>query len=153
MNMGMRKAALNAYGKQDLKAQVEAASPHRLILMLFEGAIKSCNLAKIHMQNGAIADKGMAITKAIAIIEEGLRISLDKEQGGELAANLDALYQYMGYRLLQANLHNDTSMLDEVLSLLSGLKESWEQIDPTQAATQQVAPQPDRVQPLSYGRA
>ncbi len=153
MNMGMRKAALNAYGKQDLKAQVEAASPHRLILMLFEGAIKSCHLAKLHMQNGVIADKGMAITKAIAIIDEGLRISLDKEQGGELAANLDALYQYMGQRLLQANLRNDPAMLDEVLSLLSGLKESWEKIDPAQTAAQQAVTEPDRVQPLSYGQA
>ncbi|MBS1156172.1 MAG: flagellar export chaperone FliS [Proteobacteria bacterium] len=153
MNAGMRKAALNAYGKQNLEAQVEAASPHRLILMLFEGAIKSCHLAKIHMQNGAIAEKGMAVSKAIAIIQEGLRLSLDKEQGGELAANLDALYEYMGRRLLQANLHNDPGILDEVLTLLSGLKESWEQINPAQAAVQQTAPQSDRAAPLSYGRA
>lgn len=153
MNAGMRKAALSAYGKQDLATQVMAASPHRLILMLFEGAIKSCTLAKIHMQNGAIADKGMAITKAIAIIQEGLRLSLDKEQGGDLAANLDALYEYMGLQLLQANLHNDSARLDEVLGLLAGLKESWVQIDPAQAAVQQAAPQPDRSTPLSYGRA
>lgn len=59
------------------------------------------------MQNGAIADKGMAISKAIAIIQEGLRLSLDKDKGGELAANLDALYDYMGHRLLQANLRTD----------------------------------------------
>lgn len=153
MNMGMRKAALNAYGKQDLAAQVEAASPHRLIVMLFDGAIKACNLAKLHMRNGAIADKGMAITKAIAIIQEGLRLSLDKEVGGELAANLDALYDYMGRMLLQANLHNDEAKLDEVTTLLSELKESWEQIDPAKAATPQLAPQLDRAAPSSYGRA
>lgn len=152
MNIGMRKV-LNAYGKQDLKAQVEAASPHRLILMLFDGAIKSCNLAKVHMQNRAIADKGMAISKAIAIIQEGLRLSLDHEEGGELAANLDALYEYMGRQLLWANLHNDSGRLDEVIGLLVGLKESWAQIDPAQAAAQQTAPQPDRGTPLSYGRA
>lgn len=152
MNAGFRKA-INAYGKQDLATQVEAASPHRLILMLFEGAIKSCNLAKLHMQNGAIADKGMAISKAIAIIQEGLRVSLDKDQGGDLAANLDALYDYMGRRLLQANLHNDLAMLEEVLNLLAGLKESWEAIDPAKAAAQTGAPQPERVAPLSYGRA
>lgn len=152
MNAGFRKA-INAYGKQDLATQVEAASPHRLILMLFEGAIKSCRLAKLHMQNGAIADKGMAISKAIAIIQEGLRVSLDKDQGGDLAANLDALYDYMGQRLLQANLHNDLTMLEEVLNLLAGLKESWEAIDPAKAAVQPEAPQPERVAPLSYGRA
>ena len=153
MNSGIRRAALNAYGKQDLATQVEVASPHRLILMLFEGAIKSCYLAKLHMQNGAIPDKGMAISKAIAIIQEGLRLSLDKEQGGELAANLDALYEYMGMQLLQANLHNDQSRLDEVLELLSGLKDSWQQIDPAQTAVQSATAQPDRASPLSYGRA
>ena len=152
MNAGFRKA-INAYGKQDLATQVEAASPHRLILMLFEGAIKSCHLAKLHMQNGAIADKGMAMTKAIAIIQEGLRLSLDKEAGGDLAANLDALYEYMGHRLLQANLRNDVSMLDEVLGLLAGLKESWEQIDPARAAVQPEVAAPARVTPLSYGQA
>ena len=152
MNAGFRKA-INAYGKQDLATQVEAASPHRLILMLFEGAIKSCNLAKLHMQNGAIADKGMAISKAIAIIQEGLRVSLDKDQGGDLAANLDALYDYMGRRLLQSNLNNDLAMLEEVLNLLTSLKESWEAIDPAKAAAQTEAPQPERVAPLSYGRA
>lgn len=154
----MRKAALNAYGKQSLEAQVESASPHRLILMLFDGAIKSCNLAKIHMQNGAVADKGMAITKAIAIIQEGLSLSLDKEVGGELVANLEALYDYMGRRLLQANLHNDQAMLNEVIELLTGLKDAWEQIDPARAAAQpetQAADtqQPARAAPLSYGRA
>lgn len=152
MNAGFRKA-INAYGKQDLATQVEAASPHRLILMLFEGAIKSCHLAKLHMQNGAVADKGMAITKAIAIIQEGLSLSLDKDVGGDLVANLEALYDYMGRRLLQANLHNDPAMLDEVLALLAGLKESWEQIDPVRAAVQNEVPPPDRAAPLSYGRA
>lgn len=152
MNAGFRRA-INAYGKQDLATQVEAASPHRLILMLFDGAIKSCHLAKLHMQNGAVADKGMAITKAIAIIQEGLSLSLDKEVGGDLVANLEALYDYMGRRLLQANLHNDPAMLDEVLALLAGLKESWEAIDPSKVAAQQEAPQPERVVPLSYGRA
>lgn len=155
MNMGMRKAAMNAYGKQDLAAQVEAASPHRLIVMLFDGAIKACNLAKMHMRNGAIADKGMAITKAIAIVQEGLRLSLDKEAGGELAANLDALYDYMGRMLLQANLHNDEAKLDEVAELLAGLRESWVQIDPAKAAAAEPEPSapPSRAVPSSYGRA
>lgn len=154
MNTGMRKAALNAYGKQNLAAQIEAASPHRLILMLFEGAIKSCNLAKLYMRNGEIANKGMAFSRAIAIIQEGLRLSLDKEQGGELAANLDALYDYMGRKLLQANMHNDLAAVDEVLQLLSGLKESWEQIGLTQNAPADGVPlQADRATPLSYGKA
>ncbi|MDR3432235.1 MAG: flagellar export chaperone FliS [Rouxiella aceris] len=150
--MGLRKA-LNAYGNQSLETEVSVASPHRLILMLFDGAIKACNLARVNMQNGAIADKGRAISHAISIIHEGLRTALDKEQGGELAVNLDALYEYMGRQLLQANLHNDPKLIDEVQDLLAGLKESWEQIDPRQMVTQEQVPQQDRAVPLSYGRA
>lgn len=153
MNAGTRKAAFNAYGKQNLETQVEVASPHRLILMLFDGAIKACCLAKAHMQNGAIADKGMAISKAIAIIQEGLRLSLDKEQGGEVVLNLDALYEYMGRRLIYANLHNDQVILDEVVGLLSGLKESWEQIDPARTVAQESPVQQERsASSSSYGR-
>lgn len=152
MNALSRKAA-NAYGRQDLAAQVEAASPYRLILMLFDGAIKACSLAKVHMQNGAIAEKGMAISKAIAIIDEGLRISLDKDAGGALAENLDALYEYMGQRLLLANLRNDATILDEVLGLLMGLRDSWEQIDPARVDLPDAVEPEQRAAPLSYGKA
>ncbi|WP_153109260.1 flagellar export chaperone FliS [Propionivibrio limicola] len=152
MNYAMRNTAMNAYGKQSLAIEVEAASPHRLILMLFEGAVTACHMGKLHMQNGSVAEKGMAISKAIAIIEEGLRLSLDKEVGGELVNNLDALYAYMGQRLLQANVKNDPALIDEVLGLLTGLKEAWAQIDPARAATSQSAPQPDRSTPLTYGQ-
>lgn len=151
MTSGLRKA-INAYGKQDLKAQVEAASPHRLILMLFDGAIKSCHQAKTHMQNGSIPDKGMAISKAISIIQEGLRLSLDKDAGGALAENLDALYEYMGQRLLLANLRNDQSILDEVLNLLTGLRDSWAQIDPARADLPDAVEPEQRAAPLSYGK-
>jgi len=153
MKAGFHKA-MQAYGKQDLQAQVESASPHRLILMLFEGAIKSCNLAKMHMQNGAIPEKGMAISNAIAIIQEGLSLSLDKDVGGELAANLEALYDYMGRRLLQANVHNDESLLDEVLVLLTDSQDAWAQIDPARATSELGKESyPERTAPLSYGRA
>ena len=153
MNISTRNAALNAYGKQNLATQVEVASPHRLIVMLFEGAITACFLAKAHMQNGLVAEKGKAISKAIAIVEEGLRLSLDKEEGGELASNLDALYAYMGRQLLQANLRNDADRLDEVIGLLSGLKEAWQQIDPDKAMTTQPQALPTRTAALSYALA
>lgn len=137
------KKALKAYGQNGLAASVEAASPHKLIVMLFEGAIKSISLAKIHMENCATAEKGAAISKAIAIIEEGLRLSLDKEKGGELAENLDALYDYMARQLLEANIHNKLEPLDVVLKLLVDIKEAWEGIDPTiQAQNSQVEQQP-----------
>ncbi|WP_035054079.1 flagellar export chaperone FliS [Andreprevotia chitinilytica] len=150
------KKALSAYGKQSLEAAVESASPGRLIVLLYEGAIKATQLGKLHMQNGDIPAKGKAITNAIAIIDEGLRIALDKQQGGDLAENLDALYFYMTRRLFEANLHNQPELLDEVTGLLGQLKEAWEEIAavpvPVAAPAAETAPT-DRNNALSYGRA
>lgn len=148
----MMKKALNAYGQAGLAASVESASPHRLIIMLYEGAIKAVTLAKIHMQSGAIAEKGAAISKAIAIIEEGLRLSLDKEKGGELAENLDALYDYLAMQLLDANINNRIEQLDQVNRLLNDLKDAWELIDPALGAAVAEVEPPNHQQPLSYGR-
>lgn len=145
------KRALSAYGSESLDHQVESASPHRLVVMLFDGAIKAINLAKFHLQQGSVAEKGKAITKAIAIIEEGLRISLDKEVGGELAENLDSLYEYAAHQLLMANLRNDETLLNQVLQLLNELKSAWASIDPAAQAT--VGDAADVAKNiLSYGR-
>lgn len=153
MNSVKRKA-LSAYEQNSLDIAVESASPHRLVVMLFEGAIKAVTLAKMHMQAGAIPDKGAAISKAIAIIEEGLRVALDKEKGGELAANLDALYEYMARELLEGNIRNDETKLDTALHLLTELKEAWESIDPAKQPAERTSSASDvqRAQPLSYGR-
>ena len=86
------------------------------------------------MQSGDIALKGQSISKAITIIENGLRASLDKKSGGDIAVSLDALYEYMSNRLLQANLQNETDYLTEVHSLLRDLKSSWEAIAPEKKA-------------------
>ena len=104
--------------------------------MLFDGALTSVRMAQQHMQAGNIAAKGMAISKAMSIIDDGLRASLNKEAGGELALSLDSLYEYMCNRLLQANLKNAPEMLEEVYGLLQELKDAWDAIDP---AAQQVA--------------
>ncbi|QLI80126.1 flagellar export chaperone FliS [Chitinibacter fontanus] len=122
------RRAMAAYSSQSLDADVNTASPHRLIVLLYDGAIKAVTIAKLHMQNMNIGEKGAAISKAISIIEEGLRLSLDRESGGELAQNLDALYEYIAYLLLEANIQNDIEKLDTALSLLKDLKESWDSI-------------------------
>lgn len=123
----MKKQFLQAYGSS-LDVEVEAASPHKLILMLFDGAIRATSQAALHIQNGNVAEKGRLISKAIAIIDEGLRAALNPEAGGELAQNLDALYEYCLHQLLQANIKNDTALLSEVGGLLAGLRETWAQI-------------------------
>jgi flagellar protein FliS len=121
-----------AYSKAGVEAGVETADPHKLILMLFEGALLSVASASLHMKrdNGVedVARKGEAISKAINIITNGLKASLDQTAGGELAGKLGALYDYMSSRLLHANVHNQPAILDEVSHLLAELKDAWEQI-------------------------
>jgi len=131
----MNRNAINAYAKVGVDGSVAAASPHKLITMLFEGALHSIAAARGHMQRKEIAAKGMAISKAIAIIDEGLRISLDMKAGGDLAEKLDALYEYMSHRLLVANLKNQPEVLDEISGLLNDLKDAWVQIDPSKTLT------------------
>lgn len=125
---GSSKSGANAYAKVGLETGVVAASPHQLILMLLEGAMTAIVNAGVHMQAREIEKKGNAISKAIMIIENGMRASLDKSAGGEIAASLDSLYDYMGRRLMLANVHNDQVMLKEVHGLLAGIKSAWEEI-------------------------
>lgn len=128
---GTAKTGASAYARVGIETGVTAASPHKLIVMLFDGALIALANARQHMKTGKISEKGQAISKAIAIIENGLRASLNREAGGDIAASLDALYEYMSNRLLEANLKNKPELLDEVQKLLADLKGAWEAIDPT----------------------
>lgn len=117
-----------AYRNVGLETQMDSATPHQLILMLFDGAQLSIANAQHHMTAGNIAEKGLAISRAIDIISSGLQASLNLDSGGELAGRLEALYEYMGSRLLHANLHNDVGALKEVGQLLADLRSAWEEI-------------------------
>jgi flagellar protein FliS len=142
----------NAYAKVGIETGVIAASPHALIVMLYDGAIVSLSNAAQHMKNGSIASKGQSISKAIAIIENGLRASLNKKTGGEIAVSLDALYEYMTSRLLIANLENRIEIIEEVQKLLRDLKASWEAIAPDNNKANAEAPLP-QLDPLAPRRA
>ena len=131
----MTRNALNAYSKISIDVGVTSADPHELVSMLFNGAIKSISEARLHMQNKDISARGKAISKAIAIIDEGLKISLDDKLGGELAQNLRALYEYMCHRLLTASVKNEIAPLDEVIGLLKELNEAWSSIKPEATVT------------------
>lgn len=136
---GTAQRAINAYTNVGVETGVEAADAHKLVLMLYEGALLALVEAKRHMAQGEIAAKGQALSKAIMIIDSGLKASLDVNAGGELGERLAALYDYMGERLLQANLHNRPELIDEVSRLLSELRGAWEQIRsaPTQGSGSQ----------------
>jgi flagellar protein FliS len=134
MMFGSMQRGVNAYAKVGLETSVISASPHKLIVMLYDGALAAIKSAASHMAAGNIAEKGAAISKALDIINNGLRASLDKKAGGEIASNLDALYVYMTERLLTANLQNKLSLLDEVQTLLADLRDAWTQIGEKPAA-------------------
>jgi len=136
---GTMQRGANAYANIGVETGVIAASPHKLITMLFDGALVAIAMGQKYMKAGDIKNKGESITKAILIIESGLRASLNKNVGGEIAMNLDALYEYMGRRLLSANIENSQETLGEVHDLLDGLREAWEQITPSAADNSQAA--------------
>ncbi|MEE9494459.1 MAG: flagellar export chaperone FliS [Gammaproteobacteria bacterium] len=127
MSRASAKAALSQYSKNAVVTGIESANPHRLIQMLMEGALDKIASARGHMQRNTVSDKCQKIGCAIAIIK-GLRMSLDQEKGGEIAINLDDLYDYMERRLLEANRVNDVGLLDEVTNLLREIKEAWDAI-------------------------
>lgn len=139
---GSSLSGANAYSKVGVETGIVAASPHKLIVMLFEGALLAISSAMTHLQSGDIEAKSKAISKAVSIIDEGLRASLNKSVGGEIALSLDALYEYMTTRLVLANLRNDSDAMSEVHLLLKGLKESWDAIDPAKQNEAAPAPAP-----------
>jgi flagellar protein FliS len=105
-----------------------SADSHKLVAMLYQGALLAISTAKYEMQHRHLEAKGAAISKAIAIIGEGLQASLDMKAGGEIARNLFGLYGYMIKRLTEANINNDILLLDEVTRLLSELQDAWNSI-------------------------
>lgn len=120
--------AVSAYQRVGVETGVESADPHKLILMLFEGAQEALAKARMHMQHNEIAEKGQMISKAIMIIDHGLKASLDMNAGGDLAIKLQALYDYMTHRLLVANIQNNAEIVNEVNKLLSELHGAWKEI-------------------------
>ena len=147
--------AVDMYARTDLETRVEAASPQRLIIMLYDGAIKAMLGAKAAFSSGEVGVRGESISKAISIVEEGLRAALDRNAGGDIAANLDNLYEYISNRLLYANLKGHEASIDEALKLMVDLRSAWAQLedDARPAPASLSAPESSRAPALSYGRA
>lgn len=124
MNNYAAQGAVSTYQANNVQTAIETASSHRLIDMMMERTLSRIAIAKGHMNRAQIAEKGNHIGGAMSIID-GLRASLDLEAGGDLARNLDNLYEYMSRRLLVANLENDESILDEVSGLVRELRSAW----------------------------
>nr|WP_315591649.1 flagellar export chaperone FliS [uncultured Cupriavidus sp.] len=130
------RQAINAYAQVGVHTGAMSASPHKLIVMLYDGARGAIARAKFCMEAGDIAGKGKAISKAIDIVDNGLRAVLDHTAGGDIAADLERLYEYMTRQLMLANLRNSAEMLGEVDGLLENLSSAWASIDPDAPAAQ-----------------
>jgi len=127
------RTGAGAYARVGVETTAMSASPHQLIVMLFDGARTAIAMARHHMASGETEAKGHAISKAIGIVDNGLKAALDAqaagEAGAELVGNLSALYDYVVRRLFQANLRNDVQALDEAGQLLENVASAWREID------------------------
>jgi flagellar protein FliS len=117
-----------AYAKIGVESAVMSASQQQLVTLLFDGALSALVRARLFMQDNNLEGKGLSLSKAINIIENGLKVGLDEESKDELTQNLIALYAYMVRRLLQANLRNEVSAVEEVETLLRDIADAWKEV-------------------------
>ena len=127
---GRSRTPVNAYRMVGVETGVVTGSPHQLVAMLFEGFMDAVAQARGALAQGNVEAKGKAIGRAVRIIEEGLKAGLDAKAGGQLAADLRDLYDYVTLRLTQANLRNDDKLLEECRSLIEPLQSAWVSIGP-----------------------
>lgn len=127
--------AASAYQRINVETSMHTIDQHQLVSLLYEGVLSSIAAARGALARGDVLTKCNSVSKAVRIIEEGLMTALDRDAGGELAQNLEALYDYSLRRLLLANAHNDDAMLAEVAHLFEPIAQGWNQIKtPTAAA-------------------
>lgn len=138
MSTRTSQAFAGAYHRVGVETGVSAASPHQLVTMLFDGFGDAIAQARAAMQHGQIEAKCKAITRAVRIVDEGLKASLDVKAGGTLAEGLLALYGYLALRLTHANLHNDPAALDECVALMEPVRTAWAAIAPDAGALAEV---------------
>lgn len=121
------RGSLQVYKKVSVNAQLASASPHRIIQMLYAGAIERLIQGKAAMEQGNIAMKCERLSKALDIIMS-LRDCLSMEDGGDVANNLDSLYDYMIRQVSTANAENQPELIDEVITMLREIKSAWDRI-------------------------
>lgn len=119
------------YQRVSVETRLTDASPHQLVAMLFDGYMEAVAQARGALRDRQHGAKGVAIGRAVRIVEEGLRAGLDLKAGGALAQDLNDLYNYLSMRLTMANLHNDEAALDECQRLMHPLREAWASIAAT----------------------
>ncbi len=123
-----RRRSAQAYASVGLETQVMSASPERLIMLLLEGAQQAIAKARLHLRHGNVAERGTAISKAIDIVDSGLKASVNPEQGGEVADSLIQSYELIIRHLMLANMRADDSHLETADNMLGNIAQAWQEI-------------------------
>ena len=131
--------AASAYQRINVETSMHTIDQHQLVSLLYEGVLSSIAAARGALARGDVLTKCNSVSKAVRIIEEGLMTALDREAGGELAQNLEALYDYSLRRLILANAHNDDAMLHEVARLIEPIAQGWKDMKKSTNAANDVA--------------
>ncbi|NKF50215.1 flagellar export chaperone FliS [Shewanella sp. WXL01] len=121
------RGSLQSYRKVSLESEIAVASPHRIIQMMFSGALERLAQARFAIERNDIENKGIFIGKAIGLIN-GLNNSLNMDEGGDIPVNLSRLYDFMLIKLSEANINNDVKAIDDVSEILRTIKEGWDAI-------------------------
>jgi flagellar biosynthetic protein FliS len=124
------KTGQSAYAQVSLESQVAGATPHQLITLLLEGAVSAMMRAKIYFETGNIAKRGEMISRAINIIDNGLRASLNHEVGGQVTEEMESLYEYVSRSLLLLNLEKKPEELPHLIEIMNNLSTTWKEIEP-----------------------
>ena len=138
--------AANAYQRINVETSMHTIDQHQLVSLLYEGVLNSIATARGAMARGDVLGKVNGISKAVRILEEGLSTALDKVDGGELAENLGALYDYCMHRLILANARNDDALMHEVMQLIEPVATGWNEMK--KRAGQPAANAPTAGQPV-----
>lgn len=127
MNMALRNKFAQQYASTYVETSVSEATPHKLVAMLYEGALKNLNLAKFFIEKQDFAKKSEHTNKALAIINS-LRAGVDLEKGGDVAGNLYDLYDYCYRRVFEGASKNDAEIVQEIIGLINDVQASWAQM-------------------------
>ena len=139
MFTAMNPRAASAYQRINVETSMHTIDQHQLVSLLYEGVLNAISTARGALARGDVLTKCNSIAKAVRILEEGLMTALDREAGGEVAANLEAVYDYALRRLVEANAGNDDAKMQEVASLIEPIALAWKEMKKNNEAANDVA--------------
>lgn len=135
MYLSVHAKAANAYRNMGAVTRVEGASPGQLLVLLFENLHVQLSRARMALAENNIAEKGLALGKAVRILDEGLKAALTPNSNDAFTQSLGDLYGYCAKRLTQANFYNDPQPIEEVIRLMDPVADAWKEIAKQQAQT------------------